>query len=79
MKSSIKKMLAKLILIDTTMPEFLSLSIEIAKAIKEDCKKQADKPLKIKVPKVKPPKVKLCDDCSQLLIVKLNEILPEEI
>ena len=79
MNSSIKKMLARLITIDATMPDFLELSKKIAEAIKQYQKDKAEKPLKIKVPKVKQPKVKLCDDCSELLIVKLNEVLPEEV
>ena len=79
MKVNIKDLLTKLAEIDPTMPEFLDISKKIVEVIKETRKKQAEKPLKIKVPKVKQPKVKLCDDCSELLIVKLNEILPEEV
>jgi ribosome-binding protein aMBF1 (putative translation factor) len=36
-------------------------------------------PKEPKTPKPKEPKVKLCDDCTELLIVKLNEVLPEEV
>ena len=79
MKVNIKDLLTKLAEIDPTMPEFLDISKKIVEVIKETRKKQAEKPIKIKVPKPKSPKVKLCDDCSELLIVKLNEILPEEV
>jgi uracil phosphoribosyltransferase len=79
MKVNIKNLLTQLAQTDTSSPEFLDISKKIVEVIKQARKEHAEKPLKIKTPKVKPPKVKLCDDCSQLLIVKLNEILPEEI
>jgi len=80
MNSSIKKLLSQLILADPNTSDFLDLSKKIAEAVKIAHKEKAEKPPKPqKLPKPKEPKVKLCDDCSELLIVKLNEVLPEEV
>jgi hypothetical protein len=80
MSRKINTLVRLLSLADPTTTEFLDLSKKIAEVYKQTEKEKADKPPKEpKAPKPKEPKVKLCDDCSELLIVKLNEVLPEEV
>jgi hypothetical protein len=79
MNSTIKKLLSQLILTDCNTSDFLELSKKIADAVKLAQKEKAEKPPKPhKIPKPKVPNVKLCDECSFLLMKNLDLILPSE-
>jgi hypothetical protein len=79
MSRKVNELLMKLSLIEPTMPEFITVSKEIAEAYKEYSKKKLEpKPPKVK--KEKPKRTVLCEDCSKILLGRLNEIvtLPEK-
>jgi hypothetical protein len=79
MSRKINILVAKLALTDSNTPEFLDLSKQIAETFRLVQKEKAEKlPKQPKAPKQKEPKTILCDDCAELLIVKMHEILPEE-
>lgn len=81
MSRKINALVAQLALTDPNTSDFLDLSKKIAETFRLSQKEKAEKPPKTpkpKVVKIKEPKVKLCDDCADLLIVKLHEVLPEE-
>jgi len=79
MSRKITALVAQLALADPNTSEFLDLSKKIAETFRLAQKEKAEKPPKQpKVPKPKEPRVLLCDECADLLIVKMHEILPEE-
>jgi hypothetical protein len=69
----------KLSLTDINSSEFIAVSKEIAQAYKEYSKKKLE-PKAPKVKKEKPKRTVMCEDCSKILLGKLNEIvtLPEK-
>lgn len=81
MSRKINALVAQLALTDPNTSDFLDLSKKIAETFRLAQKEKAEKPPKTPKPKalkIKEPKTILCDDCSELLIVKMHEILPEE-
>jgi hypothetical protein len=78
MKSKVNDLLLKLSMTDPTLPEFLEISKQVAEAFKATTKEKLEKkPKEPKAPKPKVPKVKLCDECADLVITKLQELVPE--
>jgi len=78
MKSKVNDLLLKLSMTDPTLPEFLEISKQVAEAFKATTKEKLEKvkvPKEPKTPKAKAPKTKLCDDCSEMLMSKLEEII----
>jgi hypothetical protein len=78
MKSKVNDLLLKLSMTDPTLPEFLEISKEVAEAFKATTKEKLEKikaPKEPKTPKPKIPKTMLCDDCGDLLMKKLEEII----
>ena len=76
MKSKVNDLLLKLSMTDPTLPEFLEISKQVAEAFKATTKEKLEKkPKEPKTPKPKAPKTKLCDDCSDMLMAKIEEIL----
>lgn len=78
MKSKINDLLLKLSMTDPTMPEFLTTSKEIAELFKATTKEKLEKikaPKEPKTPKPKAPKTMLCDDCGDLLMKKIEDII----
>jgi hypothetical protein len=81
MSRKINALVAQLALTDPNTSDFLDLSKKIAETFRLSQKEKAEKPPKTpkaKVIKIKEPRTILCDDCADLLIVKMHEILPEE-
>ena len=78
MKSKVNDLLLKLSMTDPASPEFLDISKQIAEAFKANVKEKMEKikvPKEPKTPKPKAPKTMLCDDCGDLLMKKLEEII----
>ena len=81
MSRKITALVAQLALTDPNTSDFLDLSKKIAETFRLSQKEKAEKPPKTPKPKslkIKEPKTLLCDDCADLLLVKMHEILPEE-
>jgi len=79
MSRKVNILLSQLAITDPTTAEFLDLSKKIAETFKLVQKEKAEKPPKApKVPKPKVLKVLLCDDCADLLVIKMQEIIPVE-
>jgi hypothetical protein len=78
MKSKVNDLLLKLSMTDPASPEFLDISKQVAEAFKANVKEKMEKikvPKEPKTPKAKAPKTMLCDDCGDLLMKKLEEII----
>ena len=79
MKSKVNDLLLKLSMTDPASPEFLDISKQVAEAfkatVKEKMEKKPKEPKAPKTPKPKVPKTMLCDDCGDLLMKKLEEII----
>ena len=76
MKSKVNDLLLKLSMTDPASPEFLDISKQVAEAFNATVKEKMEKkPKEPKTPKPKVPKTMLCDDCGDLLMKKLEEII----
>jgi hypothetical protein len=81
MSRKINTLIAQLAFTDPNTSDFLDLSKKIVETFRLSQKEKAEKTPKTpkpKIAKVKEPRTMLCDECADLLIVKMHEILPEE-